>query len=168
VLVHPGSLARAGTRTDSAENNDVVRIQSTRALPLVGRDAHRSASSRTENSLRFPANRQALLVASGAAGGTYETRLNVLPGDVNRSGSVLADDFSEVKARFFKTTNSPAAGPNPYDPLHDVDGSGSILADDFSAVKKHFFDTLPPAAATALPTAQTITSQLFGATPVLG
>ena len=92
----------------------------------------------------------------------------MLPGDVNRSGSVLADDFSEVKARFFKTTNSPAAGPNPYDPLHDVDGSGSILADDFSAVKKHFFDTLPPAAATALPTAQTITSQLFGATPVLG
>ena len=84
-----------------------------------------------------------LTVPGGAAGGTYELRFNVLQGDVNRSGSVVANDFSEVKSRFFRTTNAPGAGANAYSPLHDVDASGSILANDFSAVKARFFDALP-------------------------
>jgi hypothetical protein len=74
-------------------------------------------------------------------------RLNVLQGDVDRSGTVLANDFSEVKKKFFKSAVAPGpAGDTQYSVFHDVDGSGSILANDFSEVKKRFFQTLPPAA----------------------
>ena len=67
----------------------------------------------------------------------------MLPGNVNRAGSVLADDFSAVKARFFRSTGNPGSGANAYTIFHDVDGSGAILADDFSGVKSRFFNTLP-------------------------
>lgn len=90
------------------------------------------------------------LAVAGGAGGPYELRFNVVQGDVNRSGSVLANDYSEVKARFFRNTNAPGAGANPYTPFHDVDASGSILANDYSAVKSRFFDALPPASPPAL------------------
>jgi parallel beta-helix repeat protein len=84
----------------------------------------------------------------GAGGGDFVFTFNVLPGDVTGSGSVLADDFSEVKKRFFKDTADTTTGDTSYSPFHDVDGSGSILADDYSEVKKRFFDTLPPDEAT--------------------
>ena len=71
--------------------------------------------------------------------GDYRLRFNVVQGDVNKSGSVLANDYSEVKQRFFQNTTHPA-----YSPFHDVDGSGSVLANDYSAVKGRFFDNLPP------------------------
>jgi hypothetical protein len=79
----------------------------------------------------------------GTAGGDFVFTFNVLPGDVNGSGSVLADDYSEVKKKFFKDTTDTTAGDASYSIFHDVDGSGSILADDYSEVKKRFFDTLP-------------------------
>ena len=69
--------------------------------------------------------------------------MDVLPGNVNRTGSVLADDFSAVKARFFRSTTAPGTGSTAYTVFHDVDGSGAILADDFSAVKARFFTSLP-------------------------
>jgi hypothetical protein len=71
--------------------------------------------------------------------------MNVLPGDVDRSGAVLANDVSEVKKKFFTTPASPGTGDATYDIFHDVNGSASILADDFSEVKKRFFNTLPAA-----------------------
>jgi hypothetical protein len=92
----------------------------------------------------------------GTPGGDFRFAVNVLPGDTNRNGAVLADDFSGVKKKFFKTTASaPVADATlDYSPYHDVDGSGSILAADFSEVKRRFFNTLPPGspapAATAL------------------
>lgn len=79
----------------------------------------------------------------GVPGGNFRFRFDVLPGNVNRTGNVLADDFSAVKARFFRSTVSPGTGANAYTIFHDVDGSGSILADDFSAVKNRFFSSLP-------------------------
>jgi hypothetical protein len=79
----------------------------------------------------------------GTPGGDFVFRMNLLPGDVNRSGAVLADDFSEVKRKFFSSTSSPGSGPGGYSIFHDVNGSGSILADDFSEVKRRFFNTLP-------------------------
>ena len=80
----------------------------------------------------------------GAAGGDFLFRLNSLPGDVDRSGTVLANDFSDVKKKFFRTTAAPGpAGDTQYTAFHDVDGSGSILANDFSEVKLRFFNTLP-------------------------
>lgn len=90
---------------------------------------------------------------NGIPGGDFVFRFNVLPGDVNRDGRVLADDFSAVKRKFFTSTTNPGSGEGAYSIFHDVNGSGSILADDFSAVKSRFFSRLPdvaPAAATEL------------------
>ena len=76
----------------------------------------------------------------GTAGGDFRFRVNILPGDADRSGTVLANDFSQVKQRFFENPSSAS-----YSIFHDVNGSGSILADDFSAVKGRFFSQLPAA-----------------------
>jgi uncharacterized delta-60 repeat protein len=86
------------------------------------------------------------------SGGPFQLRLDVLPGDVDDSGSVVASDFSDVKRRFFRRAGAPGpAGDTQYSPFSDVDGSAAILAADFSEVKKRFFDTLPPAPADAGP-----------------
>jgi len=88
----------------------------------------------------------------GAAGGDFRFRINVLPGDTTRDGSVLADDFSAVKKKFFKnTTDVPTGTDADYSPFHDVNGDGVILAVDFSEVKKRFFDTLPGPEPAGLP-----------------
>jgi hypothetical protein len=79
----------------------------------------------------------------GTPGGDFLFRINILPGDVDRSGTVLADDFSGVKRRFFRSTTNPGTGDGAYGVFHDVDGSGSILANDFSEVKRRFFNRLP-------------------------
>jgi ELWxxDGT repeat protein len=79
----------------------------------------------------------------GTPGGDFRFRVNVLPGDVDRSGSVLANDFSEVKQRFFRSTTNLGTGDSAYSVFNDVTGSGGILADDFSEVKKRFFNRLP-------------------------
>jgi hypothetical protein len=84
-------------------------------------------------------------------GGDFVARFNVLPGDVTRDGTVLADDFSAVKKKFFAGTTSPGTGDAAYGVFHDVDGSGTILANDFSEVKKRFFHTLPPEESAAAP-----------------
>src|SRR5205085_4636698 len=79
----------------------------------------------------------------GTAGGAFVFRFNVLPGDVNGDGRVLADDFSAVKRRSFSSITNPGTGAAAYSIFHDIDGSGSILANDFSAAKARFFNTLP-------------------------
>src|SRR5205814_7498392 len=82
-------------------------------------------------------------------GSTFDVRFNALPGDTDASGTVLANDFSDVKRRFFTSTASPGEGNAAYSARADVDGSGSILANDFSEVKRRFFDVLPAAQAAA-------------------
>jgi hypothetical protein len=104
------------------------------------------------------ANDKVLLTLSGVTGADVRYRFNVLPGNVNRVSSVLADDFSSVKARFFKSTANPGSGATGYTIFHDVDGNGSIVADDFSFVKSKFFSALPgpkPAALLAAVTGRT-------------
>jgi hypothetical protein len=90
-----------------------------------------------------------LLDLPTVTGSDYRVRFNVLPGDVTRSGAVLADDFSQVKQKFFSSTANPGAGAAAYTVFHDVNGSGSVLADDFSEVKRRFFTTLPASAPSA-------------------
>ena len=107
----------------------------------------------------------------GSPGGDFLFRLNILPGDVNRSGAVLANDFSNVKKKFFSTAVNPGAGDAAYSVFHDLDGSGTILASDFADVKKRFFNRLPdagPAASAAalfadtlLPAARALTRALL-------
>ena len=105
-----------------------------------------------------------LTVPGAAAGGAaYTLDFKVLQGDVDGSGSVVAGDFSDVKARFFRNTNTPGpAGATRYHPFRDVDANGSILANDFSFVKARFFDNLPAAAASAPFSAQRIAADVLG------
>ena len=78
---------------------------------------------------------------------------------MNRTGPVLANDASDVKPRFFRSTTNPGSGAGAYTIFHDVDGSGSILADDFSSVKSRFFTTLPgPEPLRAAPAARPATA----------
>jgi hypothetical protein len=113
-------------------------------------------------------DRVTLSAPGGPGGAAFSRRINVLQGDVDKSGSVVAADFSDVKARFFRTTAAPGpAGPTQYNVFRDVDGSGGILANDFSLVKARFFDNLPPPATVASPDAASITAQVFGISPVL-
>lgn len=100
----------------------------------------------------------------GSGGGNFQRRFNVVQGDVNRSGSVLANDYSEVKARFFQNSNQPA-----FSPFHDVDGSGSVLANDYSAVKARFFHALPAvqAAAAVAGAGAGVTKDLFSSAAIL-
>jgi uncharacterized delta-60 repeat protein len=105
----------------------------------------------------------------GANNGTYALDFNVLQGDVDGSGQVVAADFSAVKKKFFKSTNDPVTGADSdYGVFHDVNGDGVILASDFSEVKKRFFDARPlaPAALTPL-VAPTIAAYLFGVQRIL-
>ena len=81
---------------------------------------------------------------NGSAGGDFVFRLNYLAGDTTRDRTVLAQDYSDVKKKFFKSTASPVTGTDAdYGIFHDIDGSGMILAFDYSEVKNRFFDTLP-------------------------
>ena len=110
-------------------------------------------------------DRVALALGAGVTGAAAAFAVNVLPGDVDRSGAVLADDFSSVKQNFFATPSTPA-----YSVFHDVDGSGSILADDFSEVRRRFFQTLPQVPAVAAPAAtraKSVARDLFDDVPVL-
>jgi uncharacterized delta-60 repeat protein len=101
---------------------------------------------------------------NGSGGGDFLFRLNVLPGDVNGNGSVLADDFSDVKNRFFRSSSNPGSGAGGYSALADVDGNGTILANDFSYVKTRFFQSLPAGQPTS---SSLLTEQsLFSAAPV--
>jgi hypothetical protein len=114
-------------------------------------------------------DRITLTVTGGGPGGTNSTtRLSVVQGDVDRSGSVVANDFSDVKKKFFRSTNQPGpAGDTQYTVFHDVDGSGQIVAADFSEVKKRFFQSLPaPAPAAALGVAS-VTKDLFSTASIL-
>ena len=103
-------------------------------------------------------------------------RLNVLPGDVDQDGAVVAEDASAVKRSFFRTVQKPGSGADAYSAVRDVNGSGSILADDFAGVKARFFSRLPAGAPAAAPTTaqaappagpRSATRTLFATTPVL-
>jgi uncharacterized delta-60 repeat protein len=138
----PGGVALDGARADySVVTVDQLNPQT--YLLTLDRPLGSDASGGSDG------DRIRLAVPGGAAGGLYELRFKTLPGDVNGSGGVLADDFSESKARFFRNTNSPVTAANNYTPFHDVDASGAILANDVSEVKKRFFDSLPPINLTA-------------------
>ncbi|WP_158265400.1 lamin tail domain-containing protein [Blastopirellula marina] len=75
---------------------------------------------------------------NGTAGGDFNFRFNVLPGDVNGNGIVLGDDVLAVNGKTFTFPGFPS-----YDPFTDIDGSGSVLGDDVLAVNGRTFTFLP-------------------------
>ena len=127
-------------------------------------------------------DRLVIAVPGGAdGGGSFVKALTVLQGDVYHDDesdgtaathTVNANDFSDVKKRFFKSTTNVGTGATAYSIFHDVDGNGTINAFDFSEVKKRFFQNLP-----ALPDPQPeedttfalagVTRDLFGTKRIL-
>jgi hypothetical protein len=125
-----------------------------------------------------------LTVPNTGIGGVGHTSmlLRALQGDVTHAGEsshiVIANDASDIKPRFFRSTSSVGpAGPTQYTVFHDLDGSGNILANDFSFVKARFFDSLqttafPVVAAVGDGSVQalsgdSVTKDLFASTPIL-
>jgi hypothetical protein len=97
-------------------------------------------------------------------GGVTPFRINPLPGDTDRNGTVLATDYAQVKKRFFKNTTSPQGGADTdYSPFHDVDANGTILATDYAEVKKRFFNSLPGPEPMSLPPLAAAPLSLFSA-----
>ena len=70
----------------------------------------------------------------GSAGGTFEFRFDVLPGDVNQSGDIRSNDgFTALKLQF------QDIGEMFYLPFADIDGSGTIRSNDgFFALARQF------------------------------
>ena len=75
---------------------------------------------------------------NGTAGGDFEFRFNVLPGDANASNSVTVTD--PMLGNMKKGTEPGDAG---YDIRYDVDGSAEITSSDCSAMMGNLGDALP-------------------------
>ena len=82
---------------------------------------------------------------NGHAGGTFAFRFDVLPGDVNQSGGIRANDgFAALQLQF-----QDLGTPNYY-PFADIDGNGRIRANDgFFALSRQFSE--PPKSVPNLP-----------------
>jgi hypothetical protein len=85
----------------------------------------------------------------GSAGGDFAFRLNVLPGDVNRSGGVISGtDVTQTR----NAQGSPPGGDGSlYTIFKDVNGSASITGTDVTNVRNNQGLSLPAAEPTALP-----------------
>ncbi|MDA8744149.1 tandem-95 repeat protein [Rubripirellula amarantea] len=93
----------------------------------------------------------------GESGGDFQFRLNVLPGDVYKSGSNFVDDDDETailqspaqnKNLFDAITFKGAL--NGYDGFFDVDGSGVVNNDDTRAVQRRMVSYLTAASSSSL------------------
>jgi hypothetical protein len=81
---------------------------------------------------------------NGLAGGPFDFRMNVLPGDANESESVLSSDFSFVRSRLAASIllDGSDASEN-YLPRADLNGDGRILSSEFTAIRNRLASSLP-------------------------
>ena len=108
----------------------------------------------------------------GSAGGDFEFRLNVLPGDVDRNGRVDALDLYQVRQRLLTSTTNAGAGTYRYGVFHDVTGDGRIDSLDLLTVRRGQYQSLPsgePSGADQPPPAPPSATRelLFSSVPVL-
>jgi hypothetical protein len=85
-------------------------------------------------------------MGTGVAGGDFNFRINVLPGDSRQDGQnlgqfdgVLGTDVIKVRNAQFLITTDPT-----YSPFDDVNGSGNVSGVDVVAVRNRQFTGLPP------------------------
>ena len=82
----------------------------------------------------------------GTAGGDFRFQLNVLPGDVDRSGGgVNSADVVQTRNRQLTSTTVLGTAPNTYSVFHDVNGSGGINSQDVILVRNRQLRRLPAA-----------------------
>ena len=85
-------------------------------------------------------NGSGALLPSGdtVAGGDFEFRFNILPGDIDRNGVVTGLDGSSVRQHFLQYPTTPG-----YDPLLDTYGKGAITGLDLLTVQGALLTSLP-------------------------
>jgi hypothetical protein len=89
----------------------------------------------------LPAGQWRIGTVGGAAASARSFALDILPGDVNRSGgAVNASDLVSVRNAVGRT----AADPNTFDPFKDVNGDGVVNAADLVIVRNRIGVSLPP------------------------
>lgn len=76
---------------------------------------------------------------NGVAGGDFEFRFNVLPGDVQGDGFVNVSDLSQIVVR----VSTPNSSIN-YNPRLDLTGDGAIAVQDLTSVVARIPGMLPP------------------------
>ncbi|HZN65195.1 MAG TPA: Ig-like domain-containing protein [Tepidisphaeraceae bacterium] len=69
-------------------------------------------------------------------------RVDVLPGDVNRSGAVTPVDYVQTRARLGATPGT-GTGPRDYSVFHDLNGNGRIDSADVLAARTRLSQRLP-------------------------
>ncbi|NLE38581.1 MAG: hypothetical protein GX621_11200 [Pirellulaceae bacterium] len=75
---------------------------------------------------------------NGTAGGDFEFRFNVLPGDASQNGAVnYSDSYAVLMAR------GKEAGMTGYSIFHDIDGDGVVTTDDWYGVYFSMGHALP-------------------------
>ena len=173
----PANVTLVGDRAGAGYTVTAVQQLDPRTFVLTLDRPLGNLSTGGENGVRVN-----LTVPNTGIGGVGHTSLllRALQGDVTHTAEashiVIANDASDIKARFFRSTSSVGpAGPTQYTVFHDLDGSGNILANDFSFVKARFFDSLqttafPVAAGDESETAlgrESVTKDIFASTPIL-
>ena len=78
---------------------------------------------------------------AGSAAAPFVTRLNVLPGDADRSGAVTAADL--VRTRGGLGVTSAGGNSRAYSPFYDFDGNGRITASDYALARARLLTRLP-------------------------
>jgi fibronectin type 3 domain-containing protein len=74
----------------------------------------------------------------GTAGGDFNFRFNILPGDVDQNGVVTGVDGGDVRQHFLQFPSSPS-----YVSLYDTSGKGAITGLDLLAVQGALLTQLP-------------------------
>ncbi len=74
----------------------------------------------------------------GVAGGDFEFRFNVLPGDFNQNGSVTIVDVTNVRSRQYT-----GIGIADYSIFADMNGSGTITITDVTTARNNQYTALP-------------------------
>jgi len=82
----------------------------------------------------------------GQAGGSFDYRLNILPGDADQSSEVRSSDVIKVRR-----AGNTAPGDANYSANYDVDGSGEIRSSDVIKVRRLGNTALPAGEPTAPP-----------------
>jgi hypothetical protein len=100
----------------------------------------------------------------GTPGGDFLFRINILPGDVNRSGGVTAADYGLARNAFGRSTAADNLGisPRDYTPFKDVNGSASVTAVDLGIIRANLGRTLPVATAPPIPPSASVVAPLSG------
>ena len=130
----------------------------------VGRMSYDPATFTATWSLGQAASNDKLLLRLRTPDGVFQTRVNILPGDANRSGgAVNATDLRAVRARHSEGLADPGAPANPARLFCDLDGSGAVDATDVATARVRLLTRLPAAEPRVLLPAMPTSDHYYGA-----